>query len=114
MTINAGASFHLFGGRLAAVIDPVLMGEIHDVQGFVDSVQGDDTSPWLYTHIGADIGLFDTIHLRGGLYQGNLTAGIGLDLPVIDLSAAYFTRELGAEIGERRASGLTVEAAIRF
>lgn len=114
MTINAGASFHLFGGRLATFIDPVLIGEIHDVKAFIDSLQGDDTSPLLYTHIGADIGLFDIIHFRGGLNQGNLTAGIGLDLPVIDLSAAYFTRELGAAIGEQRSSGLTFDAAIRF
>ncbi len=114
MKVNAGLSLQLFQGRIVSFFNPVLYGEVRDATSFIDSLTEGEVSPLLYTHCGADLELFGFLNLRAGLYQGYATAGLGIDLPLLDLQAAYFTRELGTDIGEKPSSGLTLEASLRF
>ncbi len=44
----------------------------------------------------------------------HLTMGGGLKFLVFDLNFAVFTRELGAHIGDKPLSGMSMDAAIRW
>jgi hypothetical protein len=35
-------------------------------------------------------------------------------LPLLDINAAFFTREMGRHLGDRPSSGLALEAALRL
>ena len=110
MNLSAGISYHPDFGRFSSVLDPVLHASLDDVIGMFD----EDRSPWTSLHFGTEIALFRAVKLRGGFNQGYLTLGGGVELPFLDLNAAFFTREMGKYIGDRPNSGMSLEAAIRF
>ena len=59
-----------------------------------------DTSFFKKTHLGLEKSvLFDIVKLRGGLNQGYVTAGFGIDVWLVKFNYAYYTQELGPEIG---------------
>lgn len=43
---------------------------------------------------------YDVVHIRGGIQQGYLVAGVGLDLRVLHIDFAYYDRELGTKPGD--------------
>jgi hypothetical protein len=43
---------------------------------------------------------YDVLHIRGGIQQGYLVAGVGLDLRVLHVDIAYYDRELGTKPGD--------------
>ncbi len=112
MTANLGVAYHPqlsgFGRRL----DPVVHMEVRDLLRIAD--HNTAAGAVLHLHAGAQISLWDTFSLRGGLYQGHPTVGAGLSLGFFDLNAALFTREMGAYRGDQPVSGAAIEAALRF
>jgi hypothetical protein len=53
------------------------------------------------SHIGAEIKLFKRfLSLRGGLYQGYLAGGAGIDLPILKVDFATYEEEMAATVGE--------------
>ncbi|NBV83888.1 hypothetical protein EBR57_07200 [bacterium] len=43
---------------------------------------------------------FDTVHLRGGINQGYIVGGLGVDLRILHFDFAYYSRELGSKPGD--------------
>ncbi|TVQ41245.1 MAG: hypothetical protein EA384_00545 [Spirochaetaceae bacterium] len=112
MSANLGVAYHPrltgFGRRL----DPVVHVEVRDLLRAAD--HDTPAGSLLHLHAGAQISLWDSFALRGGLYQGHPTFGAGLSVGFLDLNAALFTREFGAYPGDRPVSGASLEAALRF
>ena len=51
------------------------------------------------THLGAETKLTRIFSIRAGLNQGYLTAGLGIDLPVVKVDLATYGEELGGNAG---------------
>lgn len=110
MVFSVGAAWHPDLGSLSFFIDPKIHVDLKDPIGVIR----DKRSPWTLLHAGTEIKMLRFISLRGGLYQGYLTAGLGIDLLFIDINAAVFTVEKGSYIGDKPNSGFSLETSIRF
>jgi hypothetical protein len=114
MDVSFGASFHPLLGKFNNIFDTTLHVELTDlVNTIADAVAGDG-SIWKMVHAGAELKLLRVFNAWAGLSQGYFTFGAGLDLFVVDLNLAVFTRELGAYLGDRPSSGASLEFAIRL
>lgn len=64
-------------------------------------------------HAGAEFRYW-FLRFRGGAYQGYPTFGLGLDIPVIKLDYAFYSRELGFHAGDQREQNHVISLALRF
>jgi hypothetical protein len=110
MDIAVGASFHPDFGTFNNIIDPSISLDMRNIVGALAR----QVSPWTLLHLGVESRFFSFFTLRAGINQGYLTVGGGLKLLVFDLNFAVFTRELGAHIGDKALSGMSMDAAIRW
>jgi hypothetical protein len=69
---------------------------------------------WNKIHAGAELRLLKFLALRAGLNKGWVSMGAGLDLSLVEIDAALFTEEMGANPGDKGRTGISVQAAIRF
>jgi hypothetical protein len=69
---------------------------------------------WKNVHLGGEVSLLRFLKVRGGFNQGYLTAGVGLDLFVIELDATYYSRELGNYAGHRQNEALVIGTKIKL
>jgi hypothetical protein len=65
-------------------------------------------------HAGAEVSLLRMIKLRGGINQGYFTAGVGLNLLVLEVNAAYYSREMGNYAGHKQNEAFAVGAKIKL
>ena len=108
MELSLGLSYRFdFAPR---IIDPIVHLSLSDL---ITVIQG-ERSPWTALHLGTEVRLLRFLALRAGLSQGYLSFGGGLRLPLLDLNAAFFTREMGRHLGDQPSAGMAVEAAIRL
>ncbi len=65
-------------------------------------------------HAGAEASLADWILLRAGINQGYLCAGVGIDLPVLDIELATYGEEMSLNVGgkEDRRYALNIKISI--
>lgn len=72
-----------------------------DYNDIFDFIVHPETSkhPLLHIGLGLEIKLLKILSLRGGLYQGLLSAGFGVELGVFTLNIAMFGREFSSEPG---------------
>lgn len=110
MDISLGVSFHPDFGTFNNIVDPSISLEMHNIGA---GLSGQD-SAWTLLHFGVETRFFSFFTLRTGLNQGYLTLGAGLKFLVFDMNFALFTRELGAHVGDKSLSGMTMNAAIRW
>lgn len=64
-------------------------------------------------HFGAEFRWW-FLRFRGGAYQGYPTLGLGIDIPVLKIDYAYFSRELGFHAGDEREKNHVISLALRF
>ena len=107
--VVAGVQYHPKLDKLSW-LDPRVIVELRDPV----SVIRDKESVFNLIHAGAEIKMFDVLALRGGVNEGWLSAGVGLDLFVLEINAAVFTEELGWRPGQNGRSGVSLEVAIRI
>ena len=110
MDIAVGVVFHPDLGAFSHIVDPSISLDLQDVVGAFSG----QVSPWTLIHFGVESRFFSFFTLRAGINQGYLTMGGGLKFLVFDLNFALFTRELGAHIGDKPLSGMSMNAAIRW
>jgi hypothetical protein len=116
MDVSFGASFHpVFGnGKVNKILDTTLHVELTDLVHTIGDAVAGDASIWKMVHAGAELRLLSVFSAWAGLNQGYFTFGAGLDLFVVDLNLAVFTRELGDWLGDRPSSGASLEIAVRL
>jgi hypothetical protein len=110
MDVSAGVALHPELGSVSSLIDPVVHVDVQDIVGLAAG-RG---MPWTHMHAGLQATLVSTFTLRAGLNQGYFTAGVGVHFFFLDLNAAFFTREMGAQQWESPGSGASLEIAARF
>jgi hypothetical protein len=110
MDIRVGMAFHPDLGTLSGVIDPSVSVDLDNVVGAVTGA----ASVWSLLHAGVNVKLLSLFTVSAGLDQGYVTAGAGLKLLFLDINAAVFTRELGAHLGDKPNSGVTLDVALRW
>jgi hypothetical protein len=93
---------------IPGIIDPSLYFEVQDP---IRALQEND-SVWNLLHVGGELRLLSFVYLRGGINQGWLTAGLGVNLLILEIDGAIFTEELGHHPGDFPRSG--VAANIRL
>ena len=115
-TLKVGVSLNPGLGAFSKVFNPTISADYNVL--FIDEGSIEDYavagSFWNSLSLGAEVELFSFINLRAGLNQGYLTAGLGLDLFILDINAAVYSRELGEEVGDRQQMGASVEIGIRL
>ena len=108
MSVNIGGSFHPDLGGLSFLIDPIVHAEIHDVL-FITDEAGLPDNFWTRVHIGAEARVLRVFSVYGGVNQGYLTAGLGIDLPLFELKGSVFSREFGRYPGDAPSAGASIQ-----
>ncbi|NPV39049.1 MAG: hypothetical protein HPY78_07205 [Brevinematales bacterium] len=80
--------------QLGSVLSKYLFG---NVVLYADMVNITDwrENGWLKTRFGVEGRMFGFLLVRGGLYKGYPTVGVGLDFPFVKTHMTYYTEELG-------------------
>lgn len=96
--INAGVALNL-GTLIPVLIDKVVLAmDIHGVNLLIEDFMNYGFNMSLignYFYFGAEFRTLGILTIRGGLYQGYPTVGFTLNLLILKLSFAYYTKELG-------------------
>jgi hypothetical protein len=95
---------------IKGILEPGVYFEVQDPV----SVIKDKESVWNLLHAGADLKLLSMVTLRGGINRGWLSAGVGLNLFLVEINAAVFTEELGSHPGDFGRTGVSVQADIHL
>lgn len=95
---------------IAHVFEPGIYVEVQDPIAIIR----DKASVWNLIHAGADLKLLSFATIRAGLNKGWLSAGLGLNLYLVEINAAVFTEELGALPGDNPRSGFSIQASIHI
>jgi hypothetical protein len=85
--------------------------EVDDPMNFL-TVAGSDFSASLdLLHAGYEFSVFKFLSLRGGVNQGLIAMGIGMDFSLLEVDAALFTEPLSSSATR---TGVTIQAALRI
>lgn len=117
MTVNAGFSYNPSLGFLNAIIDPVISADYRMVLSDVTEYQGHvfQETIWSNVSAGIDLALLSgLVSVRAGINQGYLTAGVGVDIWIIEIHGALYSKEKGAYAGSRQQMGAILEIALRL
>ena len=74
----------------------------------------ENDSIWKNIHLGAEINLLRMLKVRGGINQGYITFGGGLNLLVLEVNAAYYSREMGNYAGQNQNQAFIVGAKVKL
>ena len=110
MDIALGIGMHPDMGSVNYFFDPSLSIDLHDLVGMISGT----TSVWALLHAGLEMKLLSLFTLRAGYSGGFMSLGAGVKLLIFDMNFALYTRELGANIGDRSSSGASLNMAIRW
>ena len=120
MKVNVGAEFHPDLGVVSFLFDPSISVDLLDLSLALRTFQSGQqmTTDQILSmlNFGGEMNLLRFLSIRGGYYGGYLSAGIGLDLFVVDINAAIagdFGRDAAGQWGFSNVGG-SVEAAFRF
>ncbi len=88
--------------NIGSLIRPTLAVDVVDVMA-MEGLQGDDLKRAFFeqTRLGASVRLLGLVDVRAGLSQGYRAIGVGLDVLVIHVDAAYYSIEYGENIGDK-------------
>ncbi len=115
-TLKIGVSLNPGLGGFSKVFNPTISADYNVL--FIDEGSVEDYavsgSFWNSLSIGAEVEFFSFLHLRAGLNQGYVTAGLGLDIFKLDINLGVYSRELGEEVGDRQQMGAALEIGIRI
>ncbi len=115
MTMRIGLGIHPDLGAAKKFIDPKIHAEYVIPMVDYDSVaMFEEQSFWANLNVGAEVKLLSFLALRAGYSGGYLSAGVGLDLYIMELNAAIFSKEAGSHAGSSQQMGASVELAFRF
>ncbi|MDR2734493.1 MAG: hypothetical protein LBC99_07615 [Spirochaetota bacterium] len=87
----------------------ILSADIRDIFDY-------DIVPFLKIYAGFEFALLKVLRIRGGIYQGYLCGGVGIDIPILplEIDAAYWGEELGRYPGSQRLDNFGVTLNIVF
>jgi len=106
--VTLGASF---SPRLIPfVLEPSLYVEVKDLLALSDG----QSSLWSLLHAGGELKVLSFIYFRGGVSEGWLSAGGGINLLILQADVGLFTEELSAYPGTKGRSGVAVNLRLHL
>lgn len=115
-TLKLGLAYNPEFGNLGKALNPSISLDYNLY--FVDNATVQEYAYqgnfWTNLSLGAEVDLFSVFAIRAGLNQGYATFGLGLDIFILELDAAIYSKELGEEVGERQQMGFVLEFALRI
>lgn len=75
-------------------------------------MNGSDKDFGKRVNFGVEVGFWNRLFIRGGVHQGYLTAGAGVDLWALRFNYAYYTEEMGAYAGQFKDTRHAIEVVI--
>lgn len=112
-SLNFGVAFAPY----VPVLNPVITADLVDMYEYIKSIGSKDSrfsDLLLHLNAGAEFGLFDVLTVRGGVNRGYLSVGAGLNLPFMQVDAAYGWQEFGNQIGDKPVDSLTIKFSLGY
>lgn len=115
-TLKIGISYNPELGEISEYINPTVSIDYNVL--FIDEGTVEDyavsSSFWNSLSLGASVEIYEIVHIRAGLNQGYVTAGLGLELSIIDINLGIYSKELGEDVGDRQQMGAALEIGVRL
>lgn len=98
---------------LGNIIQPTIAIDVVDVMA-MGGKQGEDLTRAFFeqTRLGASVRLLSLLDFRYGINMGYQSIGVGFDLLVFHIDAAYYTREYGKNIGDKPIDALSLRFSL--
>jgi hypothetical protein len=109
--INLGVSYKLFDN---SVLSWAIMADYRDFINLFRQDEYESRNGWLNLGVGSELTLFKHVAFRVGLNEMLPAVGIGLDLFVFKLDAAFYGKELGNEPGKMSTYAMDVGLLFRY
>ncbi|WP_320128062.1 hypothetical protein [uncultured Sphaerochaeta sp.] len=97
--LNAGLTW---APKIGSLLKPIFAFDVVDITSLAD-LSGDELKTGIYENarLGASLRILSIVDLRYGLRSGYQSFGVGLDLLIFHLDAAYYIQEYGAQLGDK-------------
>ena len=98
---------------LGNIVQPTIAIDVVDVLK-MGGKEGEDLTRAFFeqTRLGASVRLLSLLDFRYGINMGYQSIGVGFDLLVFHIDAAYYTREYGSSIGDKPIDALSLRFSI--
>jgi len=112
MTYNAGLGWNPRFKGFSNIIDPSIVVDFVDLEGLFEDFSTENII--LHTKVGAEVRFVGKmLELRGGLNQGYITFGCGLNIfNIIHIEGAYFYQEFGTVLGAKPVDAFQLRASL--
>ncbi|MDT4761938.1 hypothetical protein [Sphaerochaeta sp. PS] len=99
--------------KIGSLIKPIIAVDVIDVMSLA-GLEDDALTRGFYsqTRLGASVRLLSFLDVRYGLNQGYQSIGVGLDLLVFHLDAAYYQLEYGDNLGDKPIDALSLRFSL--
>ncbi len=109
-----------FGVALAPkvfLLNPTVTVDLVDMIDLVKSFGSESfraSDLLLHMNVGAELGVFDIATLRAGVNRGYWSLGAGINLPFMQIDAAYGWQEFGLELGDKPVDSFSIRCSLGF
>ncbi|SMP46580.1 hypothetical protein SAMN06298221_103304 [Sphaerochaeta associata] len=99
--------------NIGSLIRPIIAVDVVDVMA-MSGKTGDALTRAFFeqTRLGASVRLLSLLDFRYGLNKGYHSIGVGFDLLIFHIDAAYYTQEYGSSIGEKSIDALSLRFSL--
>lgn len=99
--------------NIGSLIRPTIAVDVVDVMS-MSGKTGDDLTRAFFeqTRLGASVRLLSLLDFRYGLNKGYQSIGVGFDLLIFHIDAAYYTQEYGSSIGDKPIDALSLRFSL--
>lgn len=99
--------------NIGSLIRPIIAVDVVDVMA-MSGKTGDDLTRAFFeqTRLGASVRLLSLLDVRYGLNKGYQSVGVGFDLLIFHIDAAYYTQEYGPSIGDKPIDALSLRFSL--
>ncbi|NBK24099.1 MAG: hypothetical protein EOM68_18960, partial [Spirochaetia bacterium] len=99
--------------NIGSLIKPIIAIDVLDVMS-LSGLEDDALVRGFYsqTRLGASVRLLSFLDVRYGINKGYQSVGVGLDLLIFHLDAAYYQLEYGNDLGDKPIDALSVRFSL--
>jgi hypothetical protein len=109
-TLNAGLTW---APKVSGLLRPIISVDVLDIME-LSGLEGEDLTAGLLeqSRLGASLRVLSILDLRYGLSQGYQSVGVGFDLLIFHLDAAYYTMEYGTNVGDNAIDAVSLRFSL--
>ena len=99
--------------NIGSLIKPIIAVDVLDIIS-LGGLQDDALTRGFFeqTRLGASVRLFSFLDVRYGINKGYQSIGVGLDLLIFHLDAAYYQLEYGQDLGDKPIDALSLRFSL--